>query len=52
MMYAWSVAPRGIREIAGIWKQSTEENVRMHMDERTMERTKITVTNLGNIFNT
>lgn len=42
MMYTWSLAPSGIREIAGIWKQSTEENVRMHMDERTMERIKIT----------
>jgi len=42
MMDTWSLAPRRKREIAGIWKQSTYENVRMHMDERTMERTKIT----------
>ena len=38
----YTLAPRGIREIAGIWKQSTEENARMNTDERTMERTKIT----------
>ena len=42
MMYTWSLTLSRIREIATIWKQSTEENVRMHMDERTMERTKIT----------
>jgi hypothetical protein len=42
MMYSWSLTPSGIREIAGIWKQSTEENVRMNNDERTMETTKIT----------
>jgi hypothetical protein len=42
MMYTWSLAPSGIMETAGIWKQSTEENVWMHMDERTTERTKIT----------
>jgi hypothetical protein len=41
-MYTWYFVPRGIREISGIWKQSTEENVRMHMDEGTMETTKIT----------
>jgi hypothetical protein len=41
-MYTWSVNPRGIMEIAGIWKQSTEENVRLNGDGRTMERTKIT----------
>jgi hypothetical protein len=29
-------------EIEGIWKQSTEEYVRIHKDERTVETRKIT----------
>ena len=35
MMYTWSLAPRGIMEIEGMWKHSKEENVRIHIDERT-----------------
>ena len=39
-------------EIEGIWKQSTEENARTHIDERTVESTKSHSEKLNGTYST